>query len=117
TFKYKFDLSKGSGTYKVNISMYNEYTKSTVSSSIEFTIDVDVTNRNHNLNNVWGVILVVLSLGLLAGVIYYFVKTARETRFTDTPRVAKDKKKAPKKIAAPKAEAPKKVEAPKDDVK
>jgi len=127
-FMYKFDLNQGSGTYKVNISLPNKYTATSVSNSIEFTIDVDVTNRNHNLNNVWGVILIVLSLGLLAGVVYYFIKTSRATRFIDTPRAlkAKDKVKAPK-IEAPKTEnkeAPKaekkeaaKVEAPKDDVK
>jgi len=95
-FMYKFDLSRGSGTYKVNISMPNKYTNSSVSTSIEFTIDVDVTNRNHNLNNVWGIILMVLSIGLLAGVVYYFIKTARATRFVDAPRAAK-KVKAPKK--------------------
>ncbi len=95
-FMYKFDLIRGSGTYKVNISMPNKYTNSSVSTSIEFTIDVDVTNRKHNLNNVWGIILMVLSIGLLAGVVYYFVKTARATRFVDAPRAAK-KVKAPKK--------------------
>ena len=121
-FMYKFDLSQGSGTYKVNISLPNKYTATSVSNSIEFTIDVDVTNRNHNLNNVWGIILIVLSVGLLAGVIYYFVKTARATRFIDAPRAlkAKDKVKAPKKDA-PKTETKKveepKVEAPKEDVK
>ncbi len=97
-FMYKFDLSKGSGTYKVNISMPNKYTSSTVSASIEFTIDVDVTNRNHNLNNVWGIILIVLSVGLLAGVVYYFIKTARATRFVDAPRAAKGKAKTPKNV-------------------
>ena len=112
-FMYKFDLSQGSGTYKVNISLPNKYTATSVSASIEFTIDVDVTNRNHNLNNVWGVILIVLSLGLLAGVIYYFIKTSRATRFVDTPRAMKNKD---KKVKAPKTEAPK-VEAPKEDVK
>jgi len=105
-FMYKFDLNKGSGTYKVNISMPNKYTASTVSTSIEFTIDVDVTNRNHNLNNVWGIILIVLSLGLLAGVVYYFIKTARATRFVDVPRAPKNKKKPAKS-----------VEEKKDDVK
>ncbi len=113
-YKYikKFDLTQGSGTYKVNISMPNRYTASTVSKSIEFTIDVDATNKNHNLNNVWGIILVVLSLGLLAGVIFYFVKTARATRFVDVPRAVKGKDKD--KTKAPKAKA---VEAPKEDVK
>ena len=65
------------------------------------------------MNNVWGVILIVLSLGLLAGVIYYFIKTSRATRFVDTPRAMKNKD---KKVKAPKTEAPK-VEAPKEDVK
>lgn len=111
-FMYKFDLSKGSGTYKVNVSLPNKYTATPVSASIEFTIDVDVTNRNHNLNNVWGIILIVLSLGLLAGVIYYFVKTSRATRFVDTPRALKGKEKN----KASKEKAPK-VEAPKEDVK
>ena len=109
-FMYKFDLNQGSGTYKVNISLTNKYTKTSVSDSIEFTIDVDATNRSHNLNNVWGVILIVLSLGLLAGVVYYFIKTARATRFIDTPRAVKNKEK----VKAPKAP---KAEAPKEDVK
>lgn len=106
SYLYKFDLSRGSGTYKVHISMPNKYTGSTVSDSIEFSIDVTVSNRNYNLNNVWGIILIVLSLGLLAGVVYYFIKTSRATRFVDVPQAAKGKKKTPKA-----------VEAPKDDVK
>lgn len=111
-FMYKFDLSKGSGTYKVNISMPNKYTASSVSASIEFTIDVDVTNKKTNLNNVWGIILIVLSVGLLAGVVYYFIKTARATRFVDAPRMAKNKIKAPKAN-----EESKKDEQKKDEVK
>ncbi len=116
-YLYKFDLNQGSGTYKVNISMTNRYTGNTVSKSIEFTIDVDVTNKNTNLNTVWGIILVVLSVGLLAGVIFYFVKTARATRFVDVPNAVKAKKQG--KTKAPKTEdkTPKAVEAPKEDVK
>ena len=106
--KYRFDVNRGSGTYKVTISLTNKYTNTTVSKSIEFTIDVNVSNKNTNLNNVWGIILVVLSLGLLAGVVYYFVKTARATRFIDTPRAAKGKGKD---------KTPKAVEAPKEDAK
>ena len=113
-YLYRFDLTKGSGTYKVNISMPNCYTASTVSKSIEFTIDVDVTNKNTNLNNVWGIILIVLSVGLLAGVIFYFVKTARATRFVDVPRAAKGKAKDKDKVEN---KTPKAVEAPKDDAK
>jgi len=112
-FLLKFDLNQGSGTYKVNISMPNKYTNSTVATSIEFSVNVDVTNRNQNLNNVWGVILIVLSLGLLAGVVYYFIKTSRATRFIDTPRAMKGKK---EKVKAPKTEDPK-VEAPKENAK
>ncbi len=113
-YKYKFDLSQGSGTYKVNISMTNSYTASTVTKSIEFTIDAEATNKNVNLNTVWGVILIVLSVGLLGGVIFYFVKTARATRFVDAPRAVKgnDKTKATKSVTAPKD-----VEAPKKDAK
>lgn len=116
-YLYKFDLNQGSGTYKVNISMTNRYTGNTVSKSIEFTIDVNVTNKNTNLNTVWGIILVVLSVGLFAGVIFYFVKTARATRFVDVPNAVKAKK--PAKTKTPKTEdkAPKAVEAPKEDVK
>lgn len=104
-YLYKFDLNRGSGTYKVHISMPNKYTSSTVSETIEFTIDVDVTNKNHNLNNVWGIILIVLSLGLLAGVVYYFIRTARVTRFVDVPRAAKGKTKTQKAVEAPKEDA------------
>ncbi len=114
-FMYKFDLNKGSGTYKVNISMPNKYTASSVSASIEFTIDVDVTNKKTNLNNVWGIILIVLSVGLLAGVIYYFVKTARATRFVDAPRMAKNKIKAPKANEESKKDEPKKDEVKKEE--
>lgn len=106
-FMLKFDLNQGSGKYKVNLSLENKYTGKNVTNSIEFTIDVDATNRTHNLNNVWGVILMVLSLGLLAGVVYYFIKTARVTRFVDEPRAAKKNKK----------KAAKSVEALKEDVK
>lgn len=106
----KFDLTNGSGTYKINISMPNKYTNTTVSASIEFTIDVDVSNKNMDFSKVWGIILIVLSLGLLAGVVYYFVKTARATRFIDVPRAAKDKGKG-------KNKTPKAVEAPKEDAK
>lgn len=113
-YTYKFDLTKGSGTYKVTVKMTNSYTSSPVSKSIEFTLDAESTNKNVNLNTVWGVILIVLSVGLLAGVIFYFVKTARATRFVDAPRAmkAKDKKEDDKKVAAPKD-----AEAPKNDAK
>ncbi|MCM1404032.1 MAG: hypothetical protein NC133_00785 [Prevotella sp.] len=112
-YQYKFDLTGGSGTYKVNVSMVNKYTGNTISNSIEFTIDVDATNKNTNLNTVWGIILVVLSLGLLAGMVFYFVKTARATRFVDAPSAVKDKNKVKK----DKPVAPKAVEAPQEDVK
>ncbi len=112
-FKYKFDLT-GSGTYEVTIKMYNSYTASYVSKSIKFTIDTQSTNKNVNLNTVWGVILIILSLGLAGGVVFYFVRTARATRFVDAPRALKNKDK--KETAKPVA-APKDVEAPKDDAK
>lgn len=123
-YTYKFDLTEGSGTYKVTAELYNNYTSSTVSSSIAFTLDAESTNKSVNLNTVWGIILIVLSVGLLAGVIFYFIKTARATRFVDAPRAlkGKDKKaaqaetnkdeKANQPVAAPKAE-----EAPKKDAK
>jgi len=110
---YKFDLNQGSGTYKVTISMVNSYTSTTVSSSLEFTFDAESTNKNINLNTVWGIILIVLSVGLLAGVIFYFVKTARATRFVDTPRAPKNKKLKNQDTKA--VDAPKDAEAPKKD--
>lgn len=125
-YTYKFDLTEGSGTYKVTAELYNNYTSSTVSSSIEFSLDAESTNKNVNLNTVWGIILIVLSVGLLAGVIFYFVKTARATRFVDAPRALKGKdKKAKQAEQEPKAEkettksvaAPKTEEAPKKDAK
>ncbi len=110
-FKYKFNCTS-SGTYKVTIKMRNDYTNSTVTKSFEFTLDAEATNKNVNLNTVWGVILIVLSVGLLAGVIFYFIKTARATRFVDAPRAVKGDKKTTKSVAAPKD-----VEAPKKDAK
>ena len=121
-FLYKFDLSKGSGTYKVEISMTNSYAPaSPCTASVEFTLDADATNKRVNLNTVWGVILIVLSVGLLAGVIFYFVKTARATRFVDAPRAIKGKEKDKTKDATKEASrpvvAPKDGEAPKKDAK
>ncbi len=117
-YTYKFDLTQGSGTYKVTVKLWNNYTSSYVTKSIEFTLDAESTNKNVNLNTVWGIILIVLSVGLLAGVIFYFVKTARATRFVDAPRATKVKD---KKINAKKetklVATPKDTEAPKDDVK
>ena len=111
-FLKTFDLTNGSGTYKVTVNMTNKYTGATISNSIEFTIDVNVSNKKNNLKDVWGTILIILSLGLFAGVVYYFVRTARATRFIDTPSAVKEpknKNKAPKATNAPKdAEAPKK---------
>lgn len=121
---YKFDLEHwGSGTYKVTAELYNTYTGTTVSDSIEFTLDTESTNKNINLNNVWGVILIVLSVGLLAGVIFYFVKTARATRFVDAPRALKAKgpkaekteEKENKETKATAKPAAKAEEAPKKD--
>ena len=117
-YTYKFDLTQGSGTYKVTIKLWNNYTSSYVTKSIDFTLDAESTNKNVNLNTVWGVILIVLSVGLLAGVIFYFVKTARATRFVDAPRAIKGKdKKANQKDEHKIVATPKDVEAPKDDVK
>ncbi|MCQ2382822.1 MAG: hypothetical protein MJ060_03215, partial [Clostridia bacterium] len=118
SYTYKFDLTQGSGTYKVTVKLWNNYTSSYVTKSIEFTLDAESTNKNVNLNTVWGIILIVLSVGLFAGVIFYFVKTARATRFVDAPRVAKvkDKKNNAKKETKLVA-TPKDTEAPKDDVK
>ncbi|MCQ2381679.1 MAG: hypothetical protein MJ054_00030 [Clostridia bacterium] len=113
-YKYKFDLTKGSGTYRVNIKMNNSYTSSPVTASIEFTLDAESTNKNVNLNTVWGIILIVLSVGLFAGVIFYFVKTARATRFVDAPRSLKAKVKKDDKKSV---EAPKTEEAQKNDAK
>lgn len=95
-FTYQFNLSD-SGTYTVNVNLFNPYVNQTVTQSFEFTIDINATNKNVNLSTVWGVILVVLSVGLLAGVIFYFVKTARETRFLDAPKAPKVKKEKPNK--------------------
>lgn len=96
---YTFEL-QGSGTYKIEVSLANPYMNSynAATQSFEFTIDTTATNKNINLNTVWGIILIVLSVGLLAGVIFYFVKTARETRFLDTPKMPKKNKKDAKKV-------------------
>lgn len=102
-----FDLSKGSGTYKVSVSLYNPYTGSSVRNSFEFTIDVTASNNNLDIGaTVWGIILTILAIGLLAGVIFYFVKTARETKFLDAPKGPKAPKNNVKetKPAAPKTE-------------
>ena len=93
---YQFNVTE-SGTYTVTVSLYNPYVNQTVIQTFDFTIDVTATNKNVNLSTVWGVILVILSVGLLAGVIFYFVKTARETRFLDNPKAPKAKKEKPSK--------------------
>ena len=106
---YQFNVVE-SGTYTVTVSLYNPYVNQTVTETFEFTIDVTATNKNVNLSTVWGIILVILSVGLLAGVIFYFVKTARETRFLDNP-------KAPKAPKAKKEKPSKTVKDQKEDVK
>lgn len=108
---YRFNLSD-SGTYTVNVSLFNPYVNQMVTESFDFTIDVTATNKNVNLSTVWGIILVILSVGLLAGVIFYFVKTARETRFLDNPKAPKAKK---DKKAKPSNQEP--VKDQKEDVK
>lgn len=100
---YTFEITE-SGTYRVEVNLQNPFMNSynAATKTFEFTIDTTATNNNVNLNTVWFIILMILSVGLLAGVIFYFVKTARETKFLDAPKApkknqkdAKDAKKTP----------------------
>jgi len=43
---------------------------------------------------IWGIILIIISSGLLIGVVFYFIKTGRQTKFQSAP--AAGKKKSPK---------------------
>lgn len=102
---YTFAI-EGSGTYRVEVNLSNPYMNSynAATQSFEFTIDTTATNKNVNLNTVWGIILIILSIGLLAGVVFYFVKTARETKFLDAPKAPKKNKKDTTKTKAVKDE-------------
>ncbi len=98
---YAFEL-KGSGTYKISISLYNPYTNNSAAmQTFEFTIDTTATNAETDLSTVWGIILIILSIGLLAGVIFYFIKTGKETKFMQEPKMPRSVK---SKVSASKKE-------------
>jgi hypothetical protein len=71
-----------SGVYKIEIRLWNPYTNSGyATASIEFTYDAEAANGVLDLSTVWGIILIILSVGLLGGVVFYFIKTGKETKF------------------------------------
>jgi hypothetical protein len=102
---YSFKLTE-SGTYKIEIMLKNPYTnKGYATATIEFTYDVEAANGVIDLSTVWGVILIILSVGLLGGVVFYFIKTGRETKFGGATK---------KLVASAKPESPVKEEKPKE---
>jgi hypothetical protein len=108
---YAFTPSNA-GTYKVSMSLWNPFSNNSASTYVEMTVkDVEVSKDNLiDPSNIWGIILIVLSSGLLIGVVFYFIKTGRETKFITsvTP-------KAEKKVKPEKAKEDKEVKESKGD--
>jgi hypothetical protein len=94
--QYSFTPTEA-GTYKITFTLYNKYTGKSVSSDATLTVEAEETDSKKIIDpsNVWGIILIVLSSGLLIGVVFYFIKTGRDTKFAGAPRpeekVKKDK--------------------------
>lgn len=75
--RYKWNLSE-SGNYTLTITLTDEAGKTTTK---EFTIESKADESKENkVTEVVGVILIVLSLAILAGVIIYFVVSGRKMR-------------------------------------
>ncbi|MDR0383826.1 MAG: hypothetical protein LBH47_00675 [Christensenellaceae bacterium] len=87
------------GTYTIKFSLSNLFkTGDTGTASFTFSVITDDSSTNEiDPRNVWGIILIVLSVGLLGGVIYYFIKTGKETKFIGTVRPTSKPKKEKKK--------------------
>jgi hypothetical protein len=84
---YSFTPSMA-GTYEVTFSIVNEITQSTASSAkltLTLTTDSSSTTIKNRAKDVWGWILIILSSGLLIGVVFYFIKTGRDTKFAGAP--------------------------------
>jgi len=76
---YKFDLSE-SGDYRITLTIRSE---TGISNSVSYTITVEAEKATTKISptTIWGIILIVISSGLLVGVVVYFIQTGRKTKF------------------------------------
>ncbi|MDR1917452.1 MAG: hypothetical protein LBQ05_00510, partial [Christensenellaceae bacterium] len=103
------------GTYKVNFYLYDKFSgQNTISTSIQASVsisvvapDTDSSDIKNNTRVIWGWILIVLSSGLLIGVVFYFIKTGHDTKFGGVP--------TPEKVSKPKKADTKKDKADDED--
>jgi len=114
-----------SGDYTITFEIQSDSGQRT-SVSRTVRISTPETPTRIAAQTIWGAVLIVISSGLLIGVIVYFIQTGRKTKFQGTggkpttpgPKGEKkfmDRFKKKDKADAPKVEAPKKVDAPKAD--
>jgi|GEM_PF-3904823 len=90
---YSFKLTEA-GKYRVDIKVRSE---SGVYGTTEYQVQVDEKTPPHQIapEEVMGIILIIISSGLLLGVIVYFIRTGQSTKFSgkrNAPKKAKEDK-------------------------
>ena len=107
TWSFKLEQS---GDYRITLTIPSE-TGVTASVSYTITVEGDKAGSRISPQTIWGTVLIVITSGLLIGVIVYFIQSGRKTKFAPTSGSPKPEKpaKAPKEPKEPKAKKDKSV--------
>ena len=91
TRQWQFRLNQ-SGEYRVTVTIASASGMTDVKTFI-ITVDPERTRNRISPQTIWGTILIVISSGLLLGVVVYFIQTGRKTKFAGVAaKTAKSKK-------------------------
>jgi hypothetical protein len=118
TFTFKVTET---GTYTVEFWVYSATTKSSNIVTEYINVPASAARSSVSPQTIWGIVLIILSSGLLLGVVVYFIQTGRSTKFLTANTVAKGSAKVSKKdkgtfkeVEKVEASAPTAIETPEE---
>ena len=104
---FQFNL-RTAGEYHVTLRITSEAGVPSTFTA-RFIVEEPPVDRTLDTNTVWAIILIILASGILLGVVIYFIKTGRDTKFAGANAKGKKGKKAEGTVEAEKLEKPDQV--------
>jgi hypothetical protein len=88
--EWRFQFEQA-GDYHITLYIQSETGRDSEPKSFTIHIDEDPEKTKISPQTIWGTILIIISSGLLLGVIVYFIQTGRRTKFAGTAKPVKEK--------------------------
>ena len=82
-----------SGSYTISIRV-KSLVKQETTKPISLTVVADEPKKGLTPPEIWGTILIILSVGLFLGVVVYFIRTGQQTKFASATKTGKTTKSA-----------------------